>query len=91
MYIYVWGCRLMPCLYSQSAWAGLTLLILMRGQCEGLKLGMGARETLLPRLFLYPFIRATVSIIKNVNRVTVSRGVLTGGIVCAFLSEIETI
>ena len=32
------------CIYH-TAWAGSTLLIFMKGQCESLMIGIGARET----------------------------------------------
>ena len=54
-YMYVWDAQAVVCIYVHSTWAGLTLLILIKGQCEGLTAGIGAERNLLPRLFLYPY------------------------------------
>ena len=35
----------------RSTWAGFTLLILIWGQCEGLKLGIGAERDITPTSF----------------------------------------
>ena len=42
------------CIYKyRSAWAGFTLLILIKGQCEGLTVGISADGYILPRLFCF--------------------------------------
>jgi len=40
-------------LYDHLAWAGSTLLILIKRQCKSLSVGVSAIETLLPRLFCF--------------------------------------
>ena len=45
VYMYVWDAQaLVGILHNQSAWAGFTLLILKWGQCESLKIGIGAEK-----------------------------------------------
>ena len=90
MYIYVWivpGCSVH---IYHSAWTRLYVAYphigaMLEPDCKDRR-GMKLVST----SFFVPVCQAAVSIIKNVNRVTVSRGALTGGIVCAFPSEIET-
>ena len=69
-FIYIIRCTFLGyylCVYGQGgetsggrvylyhlAWAGFTLLIFTKGQCESLMIGIGAAETYFPRLFLFP-------------------------------------
>ncbi len=44
LYVYMGLSVAVVCIYH-TAWAGSTLLIFMKGQCESLMIGIGARET----------------------------------------------
>ena len=74
VYMYVRGCSgRSGIVHNQSAWAGFTLLILMRGQCEGLKLGIGAERNFTPTSFFVSVLQIIFHS-QNVNEVTTNRG-----------------